>query len=294
MVRSARAAVGADASVAGIRRQRRRSGLLGPARSVGCGWIRVHAPGRSWRDFRSAHLSDRHAASESQRRDRRNRQANLGAARHRVADGARGRNAGKLRRPHRARLRRADPRLFETAAPASNRLLGSRSSAESRARSRPPRESSPFRRPVRVEATLSRSIISLPRPTTIPISTREKVASVLTRNPGNAQREHLGRAGSRRRSTWSSIEISTRALNVNIGQAASAIRAAYGGTLATQFDTSRGTKYVQVIYPPAFQTTLSHGQRNTLAQQQRLAHVYRRRRAVRARPIGAADDAGQS
>jgi len=49
----------------------------------------------------------------------------------------------------------------------------------------------------------------------------------------------------------------TRALNVNIGQAASAIRAAYGGTLATQFNTSRGTKYVQVIYPPAFQTTLS-------------------------------------
>ena len=48
----------------------------------------------------------------------------------------------------------------------------------------------------------------------------------------------------------------TRALNVNIGQAASAIRAAYGGTLATQFDTSRGTKYVQVIYPPAFQTSL--------------------------------------
>jgi hydrophobic/amphiphilic exporter-1 (mainly G- bacteria), HAE1 family len=48
----------------------------------------------------------------------------------------------------------------------------------------------------------------------------------------------------------------TRALNVNIGQAASAIRAAYGGTLATQFDTSRGTKYVQVIYPPAYQTTL--------------------------------------
>jgi hydrophobic/amphiphilic exporter-1 (mainly G- bacteria), HAE1 family len=48
----------------------------------------------------------------------------------------------------------------------------------------------------------------------------------------------------------------TRALNVNIGQAAAAIRAAYGGTLATQFDTARGTKYVQVIYPPSFQTTL--------------------------------------
>jgi hydrophobic/amphiphilic exporter-1 (mainly G- bacteria), HAE1 family len=48
----------------------------------------------------------------------------------------------------------------------------------------------------------------------------------------------------------------TRALDVNIGQAADAIRAAFGGTLATQFTTSRGTKYVQVIYPPAFQTTL--------------------------------------
>ncbi|MGC2408276.1 MAG: efflux RND transporter permease subunit, partial [Candidatus Cybelea sp.] len=48
----------------------------------------------------------------------------------------------------------------------------------------------------------------------------------------------------------------TRTLSVNIGQAASAIRAAFGGTLATQFNTSRGTKYVQVIYPRAFQTTL--------------------------------------
>ena len=47
-----------------------------------------------------------------------------------------------------------------------------------------------------------------------------------------------------------------RAMNVNIGQAAAAIRAAYGGTLATQFDTARGTKYVQVIYPPEFQKTL--------------------------------------
>ena len=48
----------------------------------------------------------------------------------------------------------------------------------------------------------------------------------------------------------------TRTLSINIGQAASAIRAAFGGTLATQFNTSRGTKYVQVIYPRAFQTTL--------------------------------------
>jgi HAE1 family hydrophobic/amphiphilic exporter-1 len=45
-------------------------------------------------------------------------------------------------------------------------------------------------------------------------------------------------------------------LGINIGQAAAAIRAAFGGTLATQFNTARGTKYVQVLYPRADQTTL--------------------------------------
>ena len=44
-----------------------------------------------------------------------------------------------------------------------------------------------------------------------------------------------------------------RALNVNIGTAAAAVRAAFGGTLATQFDTDNGTKYVQVLYPTADQ-----------------------------------------
>ena len=47
-----------------------------------------------------------------------------------------------------------------------------------------------------------------------------------------------------------------RVLGINIGQAASAIRAAFGGTLATQFNTSRGTKYVQVLYPRDFQTSI--------------------------------------
>ncbi len=47
-----------------------------------------------------------------------------------------------------------------------------------------------------------------------------------------------------------------RALDVNIGSAALAVRAAFGGTLATQFDTNNGTKYVQVLYPMADQTSL--------------------------------------
>jgi HAE1 family hydrophobic/amphiphilic exporter-1 len=48
-----------------------------------------------------------------------------------------------------------------------------------------------------------------------------------------------------------------RALNVDIGSASQAVRAAFGGTLATQFDTNNGTKYVQVLYPRADQTSLA-------------------------------------
>jgi HAE1 family hydrophobic/amphiphilic exporter-1 len=48
-----------------------------------------------------------------------------------------------------------------------------------------------------------------------------------------------------------------RALGVEVGTAASAIRAAFGGTLATQFPTSDGLKDVQVIYPQADQTNLT-------------------------------------
>jgi HAE1 family hydrophobic/amphiphilic exporter-1 len=47
-----------------------------------------------------------------------------------------------------------------------------------------------------------------------------------------------------------------RALNLNIGAAALAVKAAFGGALATQFDSANGTKYVQVLYPFADQTSL--------------------------------------
>ncbi len=48
-----------------------------------------------------------------------------------------------------------------------------------------------------------------------------------------------------------------RVLDMNIGQAASAIRAAFGGTLAAQIQTSHGIKYVQVLYPRSFQTSIA-------------------------------------
>jgi HAE1 family hydrophobic/amphiphilic exporter-1 len=48
-----------------------------------------------------------------------------------------------------------------------------------------------------------------------------------------------------------------RALDLDIGSASTAVRSAFGGTLATQFDTTNGTKYVQVLYPVKDQTSLA-------------------------------------
>jgi len=48
-----------------------------------------------------------------------------------------------------------------------------------------------------------------------------------------------------------------RALDVQIASAASVVRTAFGGALATQFATEFGTKYVQVIYPQAAQNSVS-------------------------------------
>jgi hydrophobic/amphiphilic exporter-1 (mainly G- bacteria), HAE1 family len=47
------------------------------------------------------------------------------------------------------------------------------------------------------------------------------------------------------------------ALGVDVGQAAEAAGAAFGGNVATQFETTAGLEQVQVIYPPSDQTDLS-------------------------------------
>ena len=48
-----------------------------------------------------------------------------------------------------------------------------------------------------------------------------------------------------------------RVLNVNVGTAAQAVRAAFGGVRATQFTDASGLKYVDVIYPRADQSRLA-------------------------------------
>ncbi len=47
-----------------------------------------------------------------------------------------------------------------------------------------------------------------------------------------------------------------QALGVDLGQAAEAAGAAFGGNQATQFETTAGLEQVQVIYPDSYQTTL--------------------------------------
>jgi len=49
-----------------------------------------------------------------------------------------------------------------------------------------------------------------------------------------------------------------QALNVNIGSASTAARAAFGGVLATQFETPDGLEQVQVIYPTSKMTSLAN------------------------------------
>jgi len=48
-----------------------------------------------------------------------------------------------------------------------------------------------------------------------------------------------------------------RALDVDIATAANAVRASFGGALAAQITTAFGIKYVQVIYPQSYQTSLA-------------------------------------
>jgi hydrophobic/amphiphilic exporter-1 (mainly G- bacteria), HAE1 family len=45
-----------------------------------------------------------------------------------------------------------------------------------------------------------------------------------------------------------------QALGVDVGQAAEAVGAAFGGNVATQFETTAGLEQVQVIYPASYQT----------------------------------------
>jgi len=88
-----------------------------------------------------------------------------------------------------------------------------------------------------------------------PTSAAEKVLNLLRSVPGAISVNSTG--------TQLGPEVSiqfdrgrAQALNVDIGQAAQAAGAAFGGAVATQFETTAGLEQVQVIYPSADQTNL--------------------------------------
>lgn len=64
-----------------------------------------------------------------------------------------------------------------------------------------------------------------------------------------------------------------RALGISIGTTSDAIRAAFGGTLATQFPTDNGLKDVEVIYPEPSQTSLSQITAIPISAAGGMAHV---------------------
>ena len=224
MVLASRAPVGAATPAADLRRLRRRGRLSMMLVPLGVGGFEFIPPVDRGEVFVQLTYPTGTPLATTPRSA--HRQTHFGAAGHRIADGSRRRNAVELRRLDRARIGRPDPRLPETEAPPTDRLLGAASSAGLPARSRRPRESSRFRQPGPVVATLSRSTIWSPRPNDDPDAYAEQVAARAAETPGtlnvNTSAEQLA--------PQIDVEFDrelTRALDVNIGQAAAAIRAAY-------------------------------------------------------------------
>jgi HAE1 family hydrophobic/amphiphilic exporter-1 len=85
----------------------------------------------------------------------------------------------------------------------------------------------------------------------------EKVYQLLIHTPGSANVYSAASA------LEPQVEVNfdrakARALNVSLNDAATAARAAFGGAIATQFETSDGLEQVQVIYPVQDQTNLAN------------------------------------
>jgi HAE1 family hydrophobic/amphiphilic exporter-1 len=85
-----------------------------------------------------------------------------------------------------------------------------------------------------------------------PTATAQKVLAILQHTPGATNVNSSGT------SLAPQVEVvfnrlKAQALDVNLGQAATAAGAAFGGDVATQFETPQGLEQVQVIYPLADQ-----------------------------------------
>jgi HAE1 family hydrophobic/amphiphilic exporter-1 len=88
-----------------------------------------------------------------------------------------------------------------------------------------------------------------------PTAAAQKVETLLQHTPGAV---HVSSSGTQLAPQVSILfdRPEAQALDVDIGQAAQAAGAAFGGNLATQFETPQGLEQVQVIYPLDWQTEI--------------------------------------
>ena len=89
-----------------------------------------------------------------------------------------------------------------------------------------------------------------------PTTYAAQVEQMLVARPARATSSVRRKRSNRR---WTSIfdRAKAQALNVSIGTAATAARAAFGGAIATQFETADGLEQVQIIYPRQLQASLA-------------------------------------
>ncbi len=238
---------------------------------LGLDRVRVPSRDRPRRDLRAGPVSDRHSPGD----DRRGRSRAHGAlhasarrADHHV-DG--GQLPSRLRRRRQPRFERPVARLPGPEAQTvddghrahDDGHRAPHGSGRSRRRDPRDRNDGRQRQPIDITVSSTRGDAS---------AAAERVLAVLQDTPGTANVN----SSALQMAPQIDIEFDrdrARALDVDIGSAASAVRAAFGGTLATQFDTTNGTKYVQVLYPMSAQT--STGTLNDIALRTRGGSVVR-------------------
>ena len=214
-------------------------------------------------------------------------------ARHLRKHGGGRRVCGLVRRFRLAEQRRPSPRLAQRRPQALHRLLGRRSSSGIAQANLPPG----------VQAVV------VPATST---ARRQRAADRLSRHRRNRRRSDAVRpAGlaiccrksrarrastaparsSRRRSRFEFDRNKAQALGVDLGQAAQAAGAAFGGNQAAQFETTAGLEQVQVIYPQSYQTSIDELKSVAIRSSSGRHRLLERHRALRVDADGAADHA---
>ena len=176
--------------------------------------------------------------------------------------GGRRRLRSIVRRLRLAEQRRPSSRLAQGRAQASDRPIGSRSSRRSRA-STFPTGVNRGRRALDLDPRRKRAADRLSRHR----RDRRRPDALRRSRSSGSWRKSRARPASTAPATQLAPEISiqfdrnkAQALGVDLGDAAQAAGAAFGGDVATQFETTAGLEQVQVIYPQSYQTSLDGAQ----------------------------------